>query len=291
MRHLAVLGPGLLGGSVALAARARGGVDKVSLWARRSEVLPELNSSNVADVVSNDICEVVRNADLVVIATPVGAVKGVLEMALPYLAEDALITDLCSVKRAVVATADAVIASSPRNDVAFVGAHPMAGSELTGFANARADLFAGAACVIAPGKSSNEDAEKRIGEFWRCLGCNLIRLDPEDHDVLVAKISHLPHLCASALVQTAMAGDVRAVELAGAGFRDTTRIAAGSPSMWTEILAENREAVSAILSEHIKQLGEVLAKLRENDTEGLSRFLNDAKNYRDTLPVPAKKES
>ena len=291
MRHLAVLGPGLLGGSVALAARSCGVTDKVGLWARRSEVLHELRSSNVADVVSNDICEVVSNADLVVIATPVGALKSVLDMALPYLAKDAVITDVCSVKGVVVSTADVVIASAARNDVAFVGAHPMAGSELTGFSNARADLFSGAACAITPGKTTTEGAEKAVREFWTCLGCNLIGLDPEDHDALVAKISHLPHLCASALVQTAMAGDTRAVQLAGAGFRDSTRIAAGSPEMWTGILGENREAISAVLSEHIKELGEVLAKLQGNDNEGLSRFLDDAKNYRSALSVPSTKEN
>ena len=291
MRHLAVLGPGLLGGSVALAARACGVADKVGLWARRSEMLPELRSSNVADIVSNDICDVVSNADVIVIATPVGALKSVLDMALPYLAEDAVITDVCSVKGVVVETADVAIATAERNDVAFVGAHPMAGSELTGFSNARADLFSGAACAITPGKSSTAGAEKTVGEFWDCLGCNLISLDPADHDMLVAKISHVPHLCASALVQTAMADDMRAAQLAGTGFRDSTRIAMGSPAMWTEILGENREAVSEILSEHIKELGDVLAKLKENDNEGMGRFLNDAKNYRSALTAPSKKEN
>ncbi|MCP4849494.1 MAG: prephenate dehydrogenase/arogenate dehydrogenase family protein [Verrucomicrobiaceae bacterium] len=290
MRHLAVLGPGLLGGSVALAARASGVTDKVSLWARRSEALGELRSSNVADIVSDDICDVVSNADLVVIATPVGALKGVLDMALPYLAEDAVITDVCSVKGVVVSTADERILLAKRQDVAFVGAHPMAGSELTGFSNARADLFSGAACAITPGESTTESAEKRVREFWGLLGCHLIGLEPDDHDALVAKISHLPHLCASALVQTAVAGDTRAVELAGAGFRDSTRIALGSPAMWTEILGENREAVSEVLSEHIKELAEVLEILRGNDNEGLSRFLEDAKNHRNALVVSSAKE-
>ncbi len=291
MRHLAVLGPGLLGGSVALAARACGVADKVSLWARRSEVLPELRSSNVADIVSNDICDVVSNADLVVIATPVGALKSVMDMALPYLTGDTVITDVCSVKGVVVSTADEVIASAARNDIAFVGAHPMAGSELTGFSNARADLFSGAACAITPGSTTTACAEKRVRKFWGDLGCNLIGLEPKDHDALVARISHLPHLCASALVQTAMAGETRAGELAGAGFRDSTRIALGAPEMWTEILGENREAVSEALSGHIKDLGQVLEKLQGNDNAGLSRFLEDAKNYRATISVPSAKES
>ncbi|MCH2060460.1 MAG: prephenate dehydrogenase/arogenate dehydrogenase family protein [Verrucomicrobiales bacterium] len=287
MRHLAVLGPGLLGGSVALAARSFGGVDKVGLWARRSEVIPELTASNVADIVSNEIGEVVTNADLVVIATPVGALQGVMESALPFLSEGAVITDVCSVKGAVVEAADGVLSASTRNDVAFVGAHPMAGSELTGFANARADLFQGAACAITPGNSATAEAEKKIEDFWRSLGCRLSRMNPADHDKLVAKVSHLPHLVASALVQTVMSAESNAVELAGAGFRDTTRIAAGSPSMWTEILAENRDAVSSILDEHIRELGEVLVKLKENDDEWILGFLSEAKDNRAIFSAPA----
>lgn len=287
MRHLAVLGPGLLGGSVALAARACGAVDRVGLWARRGEALPELRAGKVADLVSNDISDVLRDADLVVIATPVGALVDLLDMALPHLAENAVITDVCSVKGAVVAAADAALASASRKDVAFVGAHPMAGSELTGFAHARADLFSGAACAITPGSSSTASGEQRVSEFWSSLGCKLIKLDADHHDVLVAKISHLPHLCASALVQTAMAEDTAAVKLAGPGFRDTTRIAAGAPEMWTEILTQNREAVSGVLREHINHLDAVLAKLQENDNEGLYRFLNDARNHRAELPPPS----
>ncbi|MFP6874525.1 MAG: prephenate dehydrogenase/arogenate dehydrogenase family protein [Verrucomicrobiales bacterium] len=291
MRHLAVLGPGLLGGSVALAARACGVVDKVGLWARRSEALPELRSGNVADLVSNDISDVLRDADLVVIATPVGALGGLLDMALPHLAEDAVITDVCSVKGAVVAAADAALASASRKDIAFVGAHPMAGSELTGFAHARADLFSGTACAITPGSSSTAAGEQRVSEFWSRLGCKLIKLDPDHHDVLVAKISHLPHLCACALVQTAMVEDTAAAQLAGPGFRDTTRIAAGAPAMWTEILTENRAAVSGALREHINQLGEVLAKLQEPDDEGLQRFLSDSRDHRAELPPSSGKEN
>ena len=291
MRHLAVLGPGLLGGSVALAARSLGTLGKVGLWARRSEVLAELRASDVADVVSNDIGEVVANANLVVIATPVGALENVLEATLPFLAEGAVITDVCSVKMAVVKGADAVIADSSRDDVSFVGAHPMAGSELTGFANARADLFRGAACAITSGKSSTEPAEKIVEDFWCSLGCSLFRLDPSEHDNLVAAVSHLPHVIASALVQTVMSSDEQVVGLAGAGFRDTTRIAAGSPSMWAEILIENREAVSSILAEHVRGLEEVLTRLKGNDSEWLLRFLSDAKDNREMFADPVVTEN
>ncbi len=286
MRRLAILGPGLLGGSVALAARERDVADEVSIWARRPEAVAELRDRGVAERVSDQLLEVVEGADLVVLATPVGAMPELLAQVLPGLAEGAWVTDLCSVKTAAVAAGDAAVAECGRGDIAFVGAHPMAGSDRTGFRHARADLFVGAPCAITPGDSSNSAAVTGVADFWRRLGCRPIEMSAADHDRRVARVSHLPHLAASALVSASLAGSSGASSLAGPGFRDTTRVAAGPADMWAEILSENRHEVAAALQDYIEELGEVLANLRDMDNEGLHRFLDVARSRRAALYPP-----
>lgn len=283
MRRLAIIGPGLLGGSVALAARSRGIAGEVALWARRPEAVEELRSRGVAEVVSTDLSEVVDGAELVVLATPVGAVAGLLEEILPRLAEGARVTDLCSVKAAVVAVGDAAVAACGRGDIAFVGAHPMAGSDRTGFEHAREDLFVGAPCAITPGASSDPAATAMVAEFWKALGCVTLEITATEHDGRVARVSHLPHIAASALVLASIGAQPEAADLAGPGFRDTTRVAAGAAGMWAEILGENRVEVASALEGYIEELGEVLANLRGMDNGELHRFLDEARTRRSAL--------
>ena len=280
MRRLAVLGPGLLGGSVALAARQRGLAGQVALWARRAEAVDEIRASGSIEIVSDQVDEVVEGADLVVLATPVGALPALLREILPMLQAGAAITDLCSVKGTAVEIADAAIAESGRGDISFVGAHPMAGSEQTGFAYADASLFEHSACAITPGATSSKEASALVEGFWADLGCRTVLTSAAEHDSAVARVSHVPHLAASALVLSAIDDEADAGRLIGPGFRDTTRVASGAPGMWTEILAENREAVCDALGCYIDQLGEVLAKLRDMDNEGLRQFLVAAKDRR-----------
>ncbi len=199
----------------------------------------------------------------------------------------AVITDLCSVKASAVEVADAAISESGREDVSFVGAHPMAGSEQTGFAHAHASLFDHAACAITPGATSTTDTSALVEKFWAALGCRTIRMGAAEHDAAVARVSHVPHIAASALVLSAIDEGEDAGRLIGPGFRDTTRVASGSPDMWAEILAENREAVCDALGCYIEQMGEVLAKLRDMDNEGLRLFLLAAKDRRAEQLPPA----
>jgi prephenate dehydrogenase len=268
---------------VALAARSRGVAGEVALWARRPEAVEALRSRAVAEVVSNDLSEVVDGAELVVLATPVGAVAGLLQEILPKLASGARVTDLCSVKAAVVAAADAAVTACGREDIAFVGAHPMAGSDRTGFEHARADLFVGAPCAITPGVCSDPEATVAVGEFWKSLGCVTLEMTAAEHDCRVARISHLPHIAASALVLASIGAQPEAADLAGPGFRDTTRVAAGAAGMWAEILGENRVEVASALESYIEELGEVLANLRDMDNGELHRFLDEARTRRSAL--------
>ena len=283
MGRLAVLGPGLLGGSVALAARARGISREVTLWARRAEAIEELQQAGVADVASSELSKVLSGAELVVIATPVGAVRGLFEEVLRIVPAGAVATDLCSVKEAVEVATDAAFKAVGRDDVSFVGAHPMAGSDRTGFAHASADLFDGAACALTPGAHSTQESIRLVDGFWSALGCRTVQLEAAQHDQYVARVSHAPHLAASALVNAALGDSPDAAILAGPGFRDSTRIASSSPEMWTEIVAENREAVADALVAYIDELGELLAKLRDMDNGGVRESLADARARRAKL--------
>jgi len=269
-----------------LAAREKQVAGQVALWARRREAVEELRNAGAADLVSDDIGAVVDGADLVVLATPVGAVQGLMETILPLLPDGAMLTDLCSVKVAVMKAVHDAFEATGREGVSFVGGHPMAGSDQVGFANARADLFEGAVCAVTPGNHGDGDAATMVARFWAALGCRTLSVEAAEHDRLVAKISHLPHLAASALVNASLGGSAGAGALAGSGFRDSTRIASGPPEMWAEIVAENRDEVVAALEGYIGELGEVLAKLRDMDNEGVCRFLADAQTRRGELGPP-----
>jgi prephenate dehydrogenase len=174
-----------------------------------------------------------------------------------------------------------------------VGSHPMAGSERGGFAAARADLFDGATVIVTPTKQTHRDAERRAGEFWTALGANLAILAPEIHDRMVAAVSHIPHLMAAALVNHAVKfGDLN---LAAGGFRDATRIASGSPELWTEILWANAEAVRFQVSQLIAQLSEFEGALQNPDSisakSALLATLKAANDARSQLPARRSKRT
>ena len=280
--NLAILGPGLLGGSVALAARAYNYADSVRIWARRKEAAESVDEMGIADFASEDLGKVIAGADLIVLATPVGAMPDLVSRLLDLkLAEDVVITDLGSVKGCVVESIDPLLAG--RDDLRFVGSHPMAGKELTGIEHATADLFQGAACVITPGASSCDRSTARVENFWQQLGCRTLQMEPAEHDSAVAKVSHLPHLAASLVVSAALGEDPSIGGLAGGGLRDTTRVAAGAADMWAEILIENREAIAPALENLSARLDEAKQLIAAADHEKLRAVLKEAKGLRDQL--------
>lgn len=280
---IAILGPGLLGGSLALSLRRCCPDVQVHLWGRRSVVIDEIVQNNLVNLASTDLKKVLANADLVILTTPVGIMHE-LSLAIREaggMAPGCLITDVGSVKEPVMKVFDQVFSDT---EVTCIGSHPMAGSEKMGMAHARDDLFAGTCCVLTPGADSPESAKvQALQQFWEKLGMRVQVMRSLEHDQLVARISHLPHLVAAAVVEVAFAEEARATSLAGAGFIDSTRIAAGAPEMWTEILMENRLAVMAELKVLQEQLGDALTFLEEQDEENLMRFLSDAKGHRDSV--------
>lgn len=279
MTNLAILGPGLLGGSIALAARVRG-LHRVALWARRAEAVAEIQSRGVADRASTDVRAIVADADLVIFCTPIGAMPALAREIADAIPASALVTDVGSVKAPVCAELGAIFRERGR----FVGSHPMAGSEQTGLAAARADLFEGAVSIVTPDAQSDAASVAAIHQFWTALGCRTVELAPAKHDEIVALVSHFPHLLAATLVNTVAAENARAFDFCGPGFRDSTRIAASPPAMWAEILGSNREAVRSAAEAMIEKLREIITLLGHD--RPMTEFLTQAKAQRDRLRLP-----
>ncbi|MFT5467617.1 MAG: prephenate dehydrogenase [Verrucomicrobiales bacterium] len=280
LRKIAVVGPGLLGGSVALAIRRFLPEISASIWARRESAVADLKERGFD--ATDDLSVACQGANLVVLATPIGVMADLVRAigAEATLAESAIVTDVGSVKSCVVDQLSPICAEFGAR---FLGSHPMAGSEKTGLDHATADLFSGARCVLTPTDETDPDTIRIVGEFWTALGARTCILDPLAHDRAVARISHLPHAAAAAVVRAALDSDESALGLSGGGFRDTTRIAGGAPEMWAEILLENRSEVAAALGDLRSNLDDLLALLEDRDQAGLTEFLSQAKAKRDRL--------
>lgn len=287
MRKVAIIGPGLLGGSAALALKEQECV-RVALWARRPEAVDEARSLGIAHAVSGSLPEVVEAAEIVLLCVPVGAMEDLVRQMLPYLSPRALVTDVGSVKEPVVSCLAPLLADR----ALFVGSHPMAGSEKAGIRHAKADLFVGATCLVTPEEGALHrtdaaaEAVSRASRFWESLGGRVSVLAPAEHDRMCAMISHMPHLLAAVLVNAVEAASPEAFAFCGPGFRDTTRVAAGLPEMWREILCSNRKSVLDALEALGARLEQVRALLQDQGPaadDALLAFLAAAKARRDTL--------
>lgn len=283
---VAVLGPGLLGGSLALAVRDYMPGVSIRLWARRSATLDEARTLGVGSLLTNDIGEAVDGAELVVLATPIGAFRELAERALPSLASTCVVTDVGSVKAYVHRTTGAFLHENGRQ---FIGSHPMAGSEKQGIGAARADLFRDAGIVLTNDHGAPQHSLNRLKEFWRVLGGRCHEMPAGRHDRTVARISHMPHVLAALAAHNAPAGDVAPGDLrrlASTGFRDTTRVCSGAPAMWADILWENDVAIREILTHCADDLRQLIYLLETGDKEAVCRWLTEAKDARETiLPI------
>jgi prephenate dehydrogenase len=280
IRELAVIGVGLLGGSVAKAARQGGLARRIVGIGRDAGRLQPALDDGTLDLAVTDLDAGVRDADFVLLAAPVLTIEGLLERVWRAAPVGAVVTDVGSTKRNIVRAAERLAAGRP---LAFVGSHPMAGSEQAGYRVARSDLFRGATVVVTPTEATELAALKKTTEFWEALGARVTSLDPETHDRTVAAISHLPHLIACALVDGAARVEPAAFELAARGFRDTTRIAAGDPDMWTEIFLANRDALTATVEAFREALGELQQVIDGGRADALRAVLARIKATRDQV--------
>lgn len=276
-QKIGILGGGLLGGSASLALREK--MD-VLLWIRRAEAVQAARLSGLY-FTTDDLNKVVAEADLLILAVPVGAMPALLSEAISAgLPKSCLITDVGSVKAAPHRDLAPILVESGNS---FIGSHPMAGSERNGLAAARADLFQNAACLLTNDSGAPSDLCAALEDFWKSLGCRTKWLTAAEHDRLVASISHLPHVTAAATAFAALSTDTGSGHLSGGGLRDTTRVAGGNPEMWAEILLENRGEVARSVRETIAKLDEFLVALDGANQEELRRLLTEAKTLRDTL--------
>ena len=278
-RKLSILGPGLLGGSIGLAARHRKVAQRVVIWARRLDAADQAYQLGAADEATNDLVKAVTDAELVVLATPIGVMRALVDQIRPALPQGCVVTDVGSVKYPIVTALSDALNGKAR----FVGSHPMAGSEQSGIDAARRDLFENAACIVTPREDTDKAALKVVCDFWKALGCSVNTLAPLEHDEIVARISHLPHIVAAAVINVICHDDAQALNLVGPGFKDFTRIAGGPFEMWTEICLENRGEIGRALDQLIEELGKVRAAVENADAVELRAMLKRAKHFRDEL--------
>ncbi len=240
IRRLTLVGLGLLGGSIAKAARGLSLAREIVAVGRRLERLRPAIADGVVDQATADLATGVAGAEVCVLCTPVATLGALLPAVWREAPASCIVTDVGSTKGSIVALAERLAGSRPLD---FVGSHPMAGSEQSGYAAARADLFRGALVIVTPPERARAEPTKRVSELWEALGGRVVTMDPRTHDRAVAAVSHMPHLVADALMAAVARMDPRFLEVAGPGFRDTTRIAASSPQVWREIFQDNRAAL------------------------------------------------
>ena len=273
---LAVVGVGLIGGSVGLAARRRGAAGRVVGVDGRPEALRRALERGALDEAQPDLRTAAAAADVVMFCTPVDAIAaGVLEAA-PACRSGTLLTDAGSTKAAVVRAVEGKLPA----DVAFVGGHPLAGSEKQGPDYSSAEMFEGRLVVLAKTAHTHDNALSRAAALWQALGARVRVMDPDEHDRAVATTSHLAHLTASALAGVT---PPEWLGLTAGGFRDATRVAAGGPELWAGILLSNTDAVLAALGRLDGRLAAFRRALAAGDREALTALLREGKQVREQL--------
>ena len=279
IKRVSILGPGLLGGSIALAIQKQLTDVEVVLWGRREQPLGVARSMGI-ERVTTDLAEAVKDVDLCILATPVGVMK-VLTRQIVEIMGDAplLLTDVGSVKRLPHAELAPLIEGSA---IEFIGSHPMAGSEKTGMEAAQENLVKGATCLVTNDGNVAEEKVVDLEVFWKSLGCKTRRMSAEDHDYAVARVSHFPHILASVGASVGLAYEDIA-ELSGGGLRDTTRVAGGDPDLWTEILMENRDALHRSMRESIADLIKLMDCLEKEDRAQMHAYLKKAQERRSLI--------
>ena len=272
LSKVSVLAPGLIGGSVALACARAFPDATLFVWSRKKESLAPVQMALAQAKTGTDLAGA-AGSDLIVLGAPASALATLVKNLLPHLSPRTIVTDVASVKAPV----EKELAPLLQGRARWIGSHPMAGSEDSGFTAARADLFQGAPVILTPGKDTAPDTVSDITLFWQSLGARVTRLDSEEHDRQVARISHLPHAVAAALV---LAAGSAGLPLAGPGYRDTTRVAAGPSGLWAEILLGNRREVLAALKDLRTGLQGLEAALEKGDSTALAKFLDEAARIR-----------
>jgi prephenate dehydrogenase len=275
-KTVAIIGVGLIGGSIGLALRERKLAERVIGVGRRAASLRRAKQLGVVSATTLRLEEGVAEADLVVVATPIAQIVDQVCAAATACPPGTLITDAGSTKATIVESLNGQLPDS----IHFVGSHPLAGSEKSGPEAATADLFDGRIVVVTPSRTTHKGAAEDTADFWSALGATVFMMSPEEHDAALASTSHLPHLVASLLAGATPRADL---PLTATGWEDTTRIAAGDPELWTQIFLDNRRNVLKSLARFEKTMQRAKRAVERGDAKALIRLLTEAKTIRDAV--------
>jgi len=277
--RIAILGVGLLGASFALALKKNGLCGSITGYGRNRENLLKAKERNIIDSFEQDPAAASRDADLIMLSTPVGSFLDLTKLIAPALKKGAVLTDVGSVKGRLVREIERII---PEH-VNYIGGHPIAGSDRSGIDAANPGLFRNAKCIITPTEHSNADALEKIEGLWKALGSDILILNPEEHDRIYASVSHLPHLVAYAMVNTVADMDRSYLDFSGKGFMDATRIASSSEELWNDICLLNRDNLVEVIAVFQKNLDMLTRYLRAGDADSLKHAFRKARTLRETL--------
>jgi len=273
----------LLGGAVARSCRERKLAGKIIGFGRNAENLKQAQEAGVIDAGITDLKTAVEGSDLIILCPPVGSLVGRFQEMLPHLKAGCLVTDVGSVKGSVVMEIDDLVPEG----IHFVGAHPIAGGEKTGWRASSADLLVGARCILTPTDRTHPDALETIRSFWELLGMQVMDMSTEEHDAVYAAVSHLPHVVAYALMNTV--ADTRTenhkdvFSLSAGGLRDITRIASGDPVLWKDICLANKKQVLDMIEKFESALGTVKALIEGDQEDELEQNFARAKQQRERI--------
>mgnify|MGYP001579406546 FL=1 len=270
-----IIGPGLIGGSIGLGLKKRNLVKTIIGVSHKASSIEKALKTQAIDIGFLNINEAVKNADIVVLATSVNKIIAIAKEVIPLMKSNAILTDVGSTKNLIVRQ----ITNNIRKDIAFVGAHPIAGSEQRGVEFASPDLFEGCTCIITP-LDNQTRAMETISHLWKLMGAKIKYLTPEQHDEILASVSHLPHMIASCLINSIKSEHI---VYGASGLRDTTRIASGDPELWIDIFDQNRENIIKSIDQFMTELAEFKNDLLNKNNVMLFDKLKKAKLSRDNV--------
>ena len=280
-QKIALLGLGLMGSSLGLALKQRGFKGEILAYARREETRLLALEKGVVDTTFSDPQAAVKDADIVVVCVPIWTIAKLIEEILPALKPSAIVTDVGSTKSKLLETMEPLFESSSAH---FIGSHPIAGSEKTGIEAGDPQLYQNRLTIICPTNQTPESARETLSALWKSVGSEVLEMTPENHDAMLAATSHLPHMVAAALARSvAGTNPAEKANFCGAGFKDTTRVASGSPDMWVDIIDTNRVALAQELEHFHDELKSLIQILREGNSNDIRQWLQEAASARNQI--------
>ena len=274
---ISIIGPGLLGASIAMSISQKNLAKEIHLWARKKEKLNLCIEKSWCSFAHESLEDAVKNSEIIFLCTPVDTIIPILKIIAPHLKAGAIVTDVGSVKESICCQADQI---SKNAKFFFIGSHPMAGSEKSGMEHASEKLLKKATCIMTPSKETNLKALEEINQLWSKFDMNPVHMSPKDHDSLIAKISHLPHIASSILAASLDNIPTKQFKYAGGGLRDTTRVAGGSPALWQSIIAQNSNQILISIDKFEEKLLALKKSLISNDFDSLYQVLSDGQAVR-----------